>query len=121
MADHRLGFTLGSHIRFGSLDFLYMGVDHDLVPLPPSMSVDLMSLSGSDERVRDLDPTDTKGECTSPSPIESLGSPANIGSIFESMIGLCLHANEAQAFGGVQPHGFDKVSTGPLSWPTPPR
>jgi hypothetical protein len=34
MADHRVRFTLGSHIRFGSLDFLYMGVDHDLVLLP---------------------------------------------------------------------------------------
>jgi hypothetical protein len=23
------------------------------------------------------------------------------------MVGLCLHANEERAFGGVQPHGFD--------------
>jgi hypothetical protein len=34
MADHCIRFTLGSHIRFGSLDFLCMGVDHDLVLLP---------------------------------------------------------------------------------------
>jgi hypothetical protein len=34
MADHRVRFTLGSHIQFGSLDFLCMGMDHDLVLLP---------------------------------------------------------------------------------------
>jgi hypothetical protein len=34
MADHRVCFTLGSHIRFGSLYFLCMRVDRDLVLLP---------------------------------------------------------------------------------------
>jgi hypothetical protein len=34
MADHRVRFTLGSHIWFGSLDFLYIGVGNDLVLLP---------------------------------------------------------------------------------------
>jgi hypothetical protein len=40
MASHRTRFTLDSHIQFGSLDFLYTRVDHDLVLLPPSMPVD---------------------------------------------------------------------------------
>jgi hypothetical protein len=97
MADHRVRFTLGSHIQFGSLDFLCMGVDHDMVQLPPSMSIDHATLLGSDELVEDLNPIG----------VESLGSPTNIDSIFELMVGLCLHANEARAPGGVQPHGFD--------------
>jgi hypothetical protein len=101
MADHHVRFTLGSHIRFGSLDFLCMGVDHDLVLLPPSMSVDRASVLGSDECVGDLDPIDMEGECTLPSPAKSLGSPTNVDSISESMVGLCLHANEAQASRGV--------------------
>jgi hypothetical protein len=100
MADHRVRFTLGSHIRFGSLNFLCMGVDHDLVLLPLSVPLDSASPSGSDERVRDLDPIGVEGECALPSPAESLDSPANIDSIVESMAGLCLHANEAQAPGG---------------------
>jgi hypothetical protein len=32
---------------------------------------------------------------------------SNIDSISESMVGLSLHANEAQASGAVQPHTFD--------------
>jgi hypothetical protein len=83
-----------------------MGVDHDLVPLPPSVLVDHVSLPGSDERVKDLDSTGAE-ECASPSPAESHGSPANINSISESMVGLRLHANEARAFRGVQSHGFN--------------
>jgi hypothetical protein len=106
MADHRVRFTLGSHIRFGSLDFLCTGVDHDLVLLLPSMPVD-PHLPSSNERVGDLDPTSVEGECTPPSPHESLGSPANVNSISKSMVGLYLHANEARASEGVQPHGFD--------------
>jgi hypothetical protein len=43
MADHRVRFILGSHIRFGSLDFLYTGVDYDLVLLPPSVDIDAIS------------------------------------------------------------------------------
>jgi hypothetical protein len=100
MADNHVRFTLGSHILFGSLDFLYMGVDHNLVLLSPSMLVDRASFSGSDEHVRDLDPTGVEGECLLPSPAESHGSPTNVDSIFESMVGLCVHANEAQAFRG---------------------
>jgi hypothetical protein len=84
-----------------------MGVDHDLVLLPPSMLVDLASSPGSDEHDGDLDPTDAEGECVPPSPAESPDSLANIDSITESMAGLCLHANEAQASGGTRPHGFD--------------
>jgi hypothetical protein len=99
MADHCILFTLGSHIRFRSLDFHYMGVDHNLVPLPPSVPVDYASFLSFDERVRDLDPTGMEEECVPPSPAESLGSPANVNSISESMVGLCLHANEARASG----------------------
>jgi hypothetical protein len=71
------------------------------------MSVDQASLLGFDERVGDLDPTGVEGECVPPSPAESPNSPANVDSIAESMVGLCLHANEAQASGGTQPHNFD--------------
>jgi hypothetical protein len=99
MADHRVCFTMGSHILFESLDFLCMGVNHDLVLLPPSMLVDQACLLGSNKHVEDLDPTGAEGECALPSPIESLGSPANVDSIFESMIGFCLHADEARASG----------------------
>jgi hypothetical protein len=80
-----------------------MGVDHDLVPLPPSVLVDLASLLGSDKRVKDLGPTDVEEECASPSLVESLGSPTNVDSISESMDGLCLHANEARALGAFSP------------------
>jgi hypothetical protein len=48
MANHRVHFNLGSHVWFGSLDFLCMGVDHDLVLLPPSTPVDLASSLGSE-------------------------------------------------------------------------
>jgi hypothetical protein len=36
-------FALGCHIQFGSLDFLYTGVDYDLVLLPPSIDIDAIS------------------------------------------------------------------------------
>jgi hypothetical protein len=101
MVDHCVGFTPGSHIRFGSLDFFCMGVDHDLVQLPPSVPIHHVSLPGSDECIEDLDPIGVEGESTSPSPVESLDTPANVNSISESMGGLCLHANEARASGGV--------------------
>jgi hypothetical protein len=71
------------------------------------MSIDLSSPSGFDERVGDLDPTSMDGECVLPSPAKSPDSLANVDSIAESMAGLCLHANEAQAFRGTQPHNFD--------------
>jgi hypothetical protein len=82
-------------------------VDHDLVLLPPSVPVDPASAPGSDERVGELDPTGTEGEYALPSPAESPDSPVDVDSITESMVGLCLHANEAQASEGTQPHGFD--------------
>jgi hypothetical protein len=107
MVDHHIHFTLGSHIRFGSLDFLCMGVDHDLVLLPPSMPDYPTSPLGYDQRVGELDPADTEWECTLPSPARSPNSPADVDSVIESMVGLCLHANEAQASKGTQPHGFD--------------
>jgi hypothetical protein len=107
MADHRICFTLGSHIQFGSLDFLCTGVDHDMILLSPSMPVDPASPLGSDERIRDLDPVCTEEECVLPPPAGSPNSPADIDSITESMVGLCLHANEVQASKGTQPHGFD--------------
>jgi hypothetical protein len=100
MANHHAQFTLGSHIRFGSLDFLCMGVDHDLVLVPRSVPIDPMTPSGFDKRVRDRDPTSTEGECVRPSPTESPDSPADVDSITESMAGLCLHAREAQTFRG---------------------
>jgi hypothetical protein len=53
MATPRIRFALGSYIRFGvhwpnhspnhSLDFLYTGVDYDLVLLPPSIDIDAIS------------------------------------------------------------------------------
>jgi hypothetical protein len=84
-----------------------MGVDDDLVLLPPSMSADLVSPLGFDERVGDLDPTGMEGECILPSPAESPDSPADVDSITESIAGLCLHADEAQTSEGTQPHNFN--------------
>jgi hypothetical protein len=40
MANPRIRFTLGSHVRFGNLDFHYMGVDYNLVLLSPSVDID---------------------------------------------------------------------------------
>jgi hypothetical protein len=95
MADHHIYFTLGSYIWFGSLDFLCMGVDHDLVLLPPSMLVDPASPPGSDERVGDLHPASMEGECVLPTPTESSDSPADIDSVTKLIVGLRLHAIEA--------------------------
>jgi hypothetical protein len=107
MDDHRVRFTIGSHIRFGSLYFLCMGVDHDLVLLPPFVPVDPASPLGSDERIGDLDPAGMKGECVPPTPIGSSDSPADVDSVIESMAGLHLYANEARASEGTQPHDFN--------------
>jgi hypothetical protein len=107
MADHHVRLALGSHIQFGSLDFLCTGVDHDLVLLPPSMPNNLASSLGSDEHIRNLDSTGVEGEGVLSSPVESLDSPSNVDSITRSMAGLCLHANKAQASRGAQPRGFD--------------
>jgi hypothetical protein len=43
MANPHIRFTLGFHIRFGNLDFICMGVDYDLVLLPPSIDIDAIS------------------------------------------------------------------------------
>jgi hypothetical protein len=43
MANPAICFTLGSHVRFGNLDFLYTGVDYDLVLLPPFVDIDAIS------------------------------------------------------------------------------
>jgi hypothetical protein len=43
-------FHLGSHIQFGSLDFLSTGVDYDLVLLPPNIDVDAISAALSSLR-----------------------------------------------------------------------
>jgi hypothetical protein len=43
MAIPHIRFALGSHIRFGGLDFPYTGVDYDLVLLPPSVDIDAIS------------------------------------------------------------------------------
>jgi hypothetical protein len=71
------------------------------------MPIDHASLPGSDERIEYLDLIGMEGEGTLPSPIESLGTPTNIDAISRSMIGLCLHSNEAWASGGVPSHGFN--------------
>jgi hypothetical protein len=107
MAEHRACFTPGSHIWFGSLDFFWTGVDHDLVRLPPFAPIHHASLPGLDERIGGLDPIGMEGESTSSSPVEPLGTLPNVNSISVSMGGLCLHANEARASGGIQPHGSD--------------
>jgi hypothetical protein len=51
MANPRIHFTLGSHVWFGNLDFLYMGVDYDLVLLPPSINIDAISEALSNLRL----------------------------------------------------------------------
>jgi hypothetical protein len=108
MADCRIYFTLGSHTRFGSLDFICMGVDYDLVLLPPSVPDDSASSSSSTDNVSDLDSDGTEeGECVLPPLAGSFDPPTDIDSITESMAGSSLHANEARASGGAQPHVFD--------------
>jgi hypothetical protein len=43
MANLRIRFALGSHVRFGNLDFICTGVDYDLVLLPRDVDVDAIS------------------------------------------------------------------------------
>jgi hypothetical protein len=105
MANPRIRFTPGFHIRFWSLDFFCTRVDHDLVQLPPSTSIHHAFLLGLDERVEGLDLIDMEGE--SALSIEPSGTLLNVNSISESMGGLCLHANEARAFRGLQLHRSD--------------
>jgi hypothetical protein len=103
MANPHIHFTLGFHIWFGSLDFFCTGVDHDLVRLSPSVPIHYAFLLGLNERVEGLNPIGVEGEST-PSSLDTL---PNVNSISESIGGLCLHANEAQASGGIRPHGSD--------------
>jgi hypothetical protein len=51
MANPRIRFTLGSHVRFDNLDFLCMGVDYDLVLLPPFVDIDAISEALSNLRL----------------------------------------------------------------------
>jgi hypothetical protein len=103
MANPRIHFTPGFHIWFGSLDFVWTGEDHDLVQLPPSVLTHHAFLLGPDERVGGLDLIDKEGE-SAPS-VEPPDLLLDINSISESMGGLCLHANEARASGGLHLHG----------------
>jgi hypothetical protein len=43
MANPRIRFALGSHVRFGNLDFICTGVDYNLVLLPPNVDIDAIS------------------------------------------------------------------------------
>ena len=70
MASHRIHFTLGSHIRFGSLDFLCTGVEYDLVLLPPSVPVD--RAAGTEE-------------LTMLHPFGPAGPPSDVDSVTKSM------------------------------------
>jgi hypothetical protein len=78
MANDHSHFTLGSHIRLGSLDFLSTEVDHNLVLLPPSAPVD--HATGIEEGRTMLHPT------------RSIDLPSNINSIIELMNRLRLWA-----------------------------
>jgi hypothetical protein len=51
MANPDIRFTLGSHVQFGNLDSLCMGVDYDLVLLPPSVNIDAISEALSNLRL----------------------------------------------------------------------
>jgi hypothetical protein len=71
------------------------------------MPVDPTAPPGSDKRVGDLDPANTEGGVHLATPTRSFDSPANVNSVIESMAGLRLHADEAQASEGTQPHDFN--------------
>jgi hypothetical protein len=51
MANPRIHFTLASHDWFGNLDFIYIGVDYDLVLLPPLVDIDAISEALSNLRL----------------------------------------------------------------------
>jgi hypothetical protein len=48
MANPRIRFALGSHVRFENLDFICTGVDYDLVLLPPIVNIGAISKALSD-------------------------------------------------------------------------
>jgi hypothetical protein len=43
MANRRILLALGSDVWFGKLDFIYTGVDYDLVLLSPNVDIDAVS------------------------------------------------------------------------------
>jgi hypothetical protein len=51
MANPSIRFALGSHVRFGNLDFLCTVVDYDFVLLPPSIDIDAISEALSNLRL----------------------------------------------------------------------
>jgi hypothetical protein len=51
MANPLICFALGSHVRFGNLDFICTGVDYDLVLLSPDVDIDAISEALSNLRL----------------------------------------------------------------------
>jgi hypothetical protein len=51
MANPCIRFTLGSHVQFGNLDFSCIGVDYNLVHLPPFVDIDAISEALSNLRL----------------------------------------------------------------------
>jgi hypothetical protein len=51
MANPRIRFALSSHVWFRNLDFIYTGVDYDLVLLPPNVDIDAISEALSNLRL----------------------------------------------------------------------
>jgi hypothetical protein len=63
MANPHIRFTLGSHVRFGNLDFLYTTVDYDLVLLPPSVNINAISKALSNLRLCADDGQTLENDC----------------------------------------------------------
>jgi hypothetical protein len=51
MANPHILLALGSHVRFRNLDFIYTGVDYDLVLLYPNVDIDAISEALSNLRL----------------------------------------------------------------------
>jgi hypothetical protein len=78
-ANPRIRFTLGSHVRFGNLDFLCTGVDYDLVLLPPSIDVDTIS-----EDLSSLRLCNNEGQALeNDSPGSSQGKTTQVGKLHD--------------------------------------
>jgi hypothetical protein len=79
MANPRIRFTLGSHVRFGNLDFLYTGVDNDLALLPPSVDIDAISEALSNLRLGTGEGQALENDCpgSSPGKTTQAGKPHN--------------------------------------------
>jgi hypothetical protein len=71
------------------------------------MSIHHAFLLGPDECIGGLNLIDMEKEGAPSSPTVPPDLLLNIDSISESMGSLCLHANEARAFGGLQLHRSD--------------